>query len=114
MFCCVLFLFAFAVQAKPPEPVMPSGPGPAGGPPAVVVIVKGMVCSFCVQGIEKMLRDLPSVKDLAINLDDRKVSLWTNGLPPTDVQLQKTVRDAGYEVEKIYREPGSSKKAQKP
>ena len=100
-------------EARPPAPTMPAGPGQEAGPAAVVLTVKGMVCSFCVQGIEKMLRDIPNVDDLAIDLDTRQVSLWVKGSPPSNEKLERTIKDAGYEVEHIARQEKPKVKAEK-
>jgi len=83
--------------------MMPNGPGVEAGGAHIVITVKGMVCAFCVQGVEKKLRSLPNVKDLAINLKARKVSLWVEGALPPDDMITEKIKDAGYEVEFIER-----------
>ena len=110
----ICLLWAGLGHGRPPAPVMPSGPGAEAGPAAVQVIVKGMVCSFCVQGVEKMLRQLPAVKDLAIDLKARQVSLWVEGTPPSDRAINETIKDAGYEVESIIRLPKKAPKGNAP
>ena len=44
--------------------------------PSVTILVKGMVCSFCVQGVEKKLRQLKSVSDVRVDLEAKKVKVW--------------------------------------
>lgn len=70
----------------------------------IKVEVNGMVCSFCVQGIEKKFKSLPEIADIKVSLETKKVELNTKGssdLP--DDQIKKIVSDSGYEVVRIVR-----------
>lgn len=70
-----------------------------------VVTVKGMVCSFCAQGIEKKLKKFKEVKSVDVDLDTKKVTLqWNPGPALTEEILQKTIKDAGYEVVSMVKE----------
>lgn len=88
----VIFAFALFVtiqfaQAKP-----------------ITVQVKGMVCGFCAQGIEKKFKALPEVAGVKVSLETKKVDLDTKeGKDVSDEQIRKIVTDAGYDVVKIDR-----------
>jgi copper chaperone CopZ len=70
-----------------------------------IVTVKGMVCSFCAQGIEKKLKTFKEVKAVDVDLDTKKVTLQFNpGQALPDEILQKTIKDAGYEVVSVVKE----------
>ena len=42
----------------------------------IEVLVKGMVCSFCVQGVEKKFGSEDAVEKVEVKLDESKVLLW--------------------------------------
>jgi mercuric ion binding protein len=70
----------------------------------IEVKVKGMVCSMCAQGIQKKFKQLPGVKSLAVNLDNKLVSIETNqGEDVSDAVITKLIKEAGYNVERIER-----------
>ncbi len=78
-------------------------PALAHGKP-ITVQVKGMVCGFCAQGIEKKLRSLPEVSTVDVNLKDKRVSIGTKeGKGLNDEQIKLIIQEAGYEVVKIER-----------
>lgn len=89
----LIFTFAFIAmpllaQAKP-----------------VTVQVKGMVCAFCAQGIEKKFKALPEIASVKVSLESKKVDLDTKeGKDLTDEQIKKIISDAGYDVLKIERD----------
>jgi copper chaperone CopZ len=63
-----------------------------------------MVCSFCAQGIKKTFGRKESVKDVAVDLDTKVVTITTKddaSLP--DTEIRESIVDAGYEVVKIER-----------
>ena len=68
--------------------------------------VKGMVCSFCVQGIEKKFKGEAAVDTVKVNLDDSLVSVWLkkNQLL-SDERITVLVKDAGYNIAEIKRTP---------
>ncbi len=68
------------------------------------VIVKGMVCSFCSQGITKKFQAQPEVATIKVNLDEHLVTIETKaGASIKDEVITKTLSDSGYSVEKISR-----------
>jgi len=70
----------------------------------ITVQVKGMVCAFCAQGIEKKFKALPEVSSVKVSLESKKVDLDTKeGKDLTDDQIKKIVSEAGYDVVKIER-----------
>jgi mercuric ion binding protein len=70
----------------------------------VEVTVKGMVCSFCSQGITKKFKENPIVKSVNVNLDMHLVNLEFNENQKLDDQkIEALLKDAGYGVEKITR-----------
>jgi mercuric ion binding protein len=70
----------------------------------VQVVVKGMVCSFCVQGIEKKFSSVDSVNKVQVDLDISTLSLWLKESKTlTDETITKLVQSAGYNVEEIKR-----------
>lgn len=63
------------------------------------VTVKGMVCSFCAQGIEKKIKNFKEVKSVHVDLDTKKVVVEsTDDKELTQEVLKKTIKDAGYDV----------------
>ncbi len=91
--CCVLLImiYFFAGNALAANKV-------------ITLIVKGMVCSFCAQGIEKKLTAEPSVESVKVNLKDKTVILTLkDGKELSDDKIKRTLTDAGYTVEKIKR-----------
>jgi copper chaperone CopZ len=66
--------------------------------------VKGLVCAFCAQGIEKKLRKLPATADVVVSLEQRLVAVaLKEGRDITDAELRKALTDAGYTVTTIQR-----------
>jgi len=70
----------------------------------VSVIVKGMVCGFCAQGIEKKLKALSEVESVQVSLEKKFVKInFKEGQNITDQQINGILKDSGYDVEKIDR-----------
>lgn len=66
--------------------------------------VKGLVCAFCAQGIEKKLRKLPATADVVVSLEQRLVAVaLKDGQDIPDADLRRALRDAGYTVTTIQR-----------
>ncbi len=65
------------------------------------ITVKGMVCSFCSQGITKKFKDA-GVKTVNVSLEKHLVELeLADGQKLDDNQITTLLKDAGYGVEKI-------------
>jgi copper chaperone CopZ len=72
--------------------------------------VLGMVCGFCVQGIETNLRKLPATADVVVSLEHKMVVVQTrDGETLTDEQLRDAIADAGYDVDSVTRTERSLK-----
>ena len=77
----------------------------AGDTADIDVKVKGMVCSFCVQGIEKKFKGESSVNNVKVNLDESLVSIWLKeNQALSDDRIESLVKDSGYNVAEITRQ----------
>lgn len=66
--------------------------------------VYGMVCGFCAQGIEKILKKNPATQDVVVDLEKKLVVVTTReGKDISDAELTKAIGDAGYDVKQIAR-----------
>lgn len=66
--------------------------------------VHGLVCGFCAQGVEKMLRENPATDGVMVSLEKEIVALTTKpGTDISDQELTKAITDAGYSVKSITR-----------
>jgi copper chaperone CopZ len=66
--------------------------------------VKGLVCAFCAQGIEKKLRKFPATVDVVVSLEQRLVAVaLKDGQDIPDDELRKALTNAGYTVTTIQR-----------
>jgi len=70
----------------------------------VVATVKGLVCSFCAQGIKKTFAKHPAVLETKVDLESKLVTLTLkDGSRVPDEEIEKLITDAGYAVLKIER-----------
>jgi mercuric ion binding protein len=61
--------------------------------------VKGMVCAFCAQGIEKKFKAQPEVDKVQVSLEDKFVKLnFKDGKRLPDDKIKEILKDAGYEA----------------
>lgn len=66
--------------------------------------VKGMVCGFCAQGIEKKFKSQSAVDQIKVSLGEKQVKLTTkDGQDISDETIKKLLAESGYNVEKIQR-----------
>ncbi len=66
--------------------------------------VKGMVCSFCAQGIKKKFSAEPAVSTIDVNLDDKWVKVgFKDNQTLADDKIKALISDAGYNVVSIER-----------
>lgn len=74
----------------------------AGTVTYVKIQVDGLSCPFCAYGLEKNLKKVEGSKDVLINVED---GYTTFNVPkdkqPTEDELKKTVKDAGFTARKI-------------
>jgi len=70
----------------------------------ILINVKGMVCSFCAQGIEKKFKSHTAIKNVNVNLEKSKVRLV---IKPNkridDNKIKDIIVNAGYNIDKIER-----------
>jgi len=72
----------------------------------ITVSVKGMVCSFCAQGIKKTFSRKEGVESVDVDLDKKLVMITTKaGATLSDVAVTESIVDSGYEVTAIERKP---------
>ena len=71
----------------------------------ISVSVKGMVCSFCAQGIKKTFSAQKEVEKVTVDLDKKIVSITTKqGETVSDEGITQAITDAGFEVVEIKRQ----------
>ncbi len=74
----------------------------------ITVTVKGLVCTFCAQGIKKSFMREEQVKNIAVDMETKKVTIETKGSSTiSDEALRSIIKDAGFEVTEIKRGPGA-------
>lgn len=70
----------------------------------ITVRVNGMVCDFCARSLTKVLRRDDNVEDVAIDLEDKTVTiLLTEDGAMDDEAVTEAVLSAGYDVASIER-----------
>ena len=63
----------------------------------ILIKVKGMVCAFCAQGIEKNFNKREEVKSTKVDLDKMEVLIeLKNGKTLSEDTIKKIVTDAGF------------------
>jgi copper chaperone CopZ len=71
---------------------------------AIEMKVYGLVCGFCAQGVEKILRQNPATAEVVVSLKNKLVAVTTKpGQDISDAELTKAITEAGYEVKGISR-----------
>ena len=90
----------------------PTIPQAAESAANIRVKVKGMVCSFCVQGVEKKLLGIDGVKKVTVNLETKTVEMWLHqGKTVADRQIKDAIESAGYNIATITRPGPTTPKA---
>ncbi len=73
-------------------------------PENIKVTVKGMVCSFCAQGVTKKLNAEPAVSKVDVSLEKKIVSIeLKENSKLSDEKITTLLTDSGYNVERIDR-----------
>lgn len=62
-----------------------------------VLNIEGMVCGMCVKHVDKALRDIQGVKDVAVQLESKSAQVQLEQDVPNDV-LKAAIEDAGYQL----------------
>jgi copper chaperone CopZ len=70
----------------------------------IELLVQGMDCSLCVQGLEQRLKTLPGAEQVKLDLERGRLSLMLRpGSRLADETLRTLMRDAGFVVRQIHR-----------
>jgi mercuric ion binding protein len=65
----------------------------------IKVGVKGMVCAFCAQGIEKKFKAQPEVDKVQVSLENKFVKLnFKDGKKLSNDKIKDILKEAGYEA----------------
>jgi len=94
-----LYFHSYAAAQSPAAP-SPAAPSPAV--PSTKVFLKGMVCSFCAQGLIKAFKAAEGVRTVQASLDDGSITLqFMESKTMSEQTISKIVKDSGYDVKKI-------------
>lgn len=67
-------------------------------PQEIKIGVKGMVCAFCAQGIEKNFLKQPEISKVEVSLENKYVKLFfKDGKTLEKEKIAKILKEAGYE-----------------
>jgi copper chaperone CopZ len=67
--------------------------------------VDGLVCAFCVKGIEKSFNKQPETKKIDVSLEDKLVTVVTkDGTTMKDEKIKELITNAGYKVTGIHHQ----------
>jgi len=70
----------------------------------IFVQAKGVVCSFCAQGITETVKKRPEVETVSVDIETGDVTIVTKKDQTLDDETIKSIiEDAGYEVASISR-----------
>ena len=66
--------------------------------------IKGMVCAFCVDNIQKVFKKHKEVKDIHIDLDTKLLTLvFKEGQNMADKKIKQLIKSSGYDVVSIVK-----------
>ncbi|MDR0904581.1 MAG: cation transporter [Oscillospiraceae bacterium] len=63
---------------------------------SLTIEVNGMFCKHCVKSVTSALKDLKSVKNVVVSLDDCTATLEYDADTITIVDVRRAIKDAGY------------------
>ena len=91
----LLTMTAIAFAAEKPKEVIV-----APALQEITVGVKGMVCAFCAQGIEKKFKALKEIEKVQVSLEKKFVKLkFKEGKKLSNDKIAEILKDAGYEAD---------------
>lgn len=62
--------------------------------------VKGMVCAFCAQGIEKKFKAQNEIQSIQVSLENKFIKLkFKNGQRLTKEKISQILKEAGYDAD---------------
>ena len=64
------------------------------------VYIEGMSCNHCKMCVEKALKGIDGVENVAVKLDDKKASITSTKSINND-KIKKVIEDIGFEVKDI-------------
>ena len=67
----------------------------------VTFAVRGMYCPACAKGLETKLMNLPGVREASVSYEDGRAEIVYDSRTVKPEQLEKAVRDAGYQTQKM-------------
>ncbi|MBN8543795.1 MAG: heavy-metal-associated domain-containing protein [Alphaproteobacteria bacterium] len=71
----------------------------------ITVKVNGLVCAFCVQGLEHQFKEHDAVSAVKVDLDAAILTVTTkDGNDISDAEVKRIISDAGFDVTKIERQ----------
>ncbi len=97
----IMLLLLVASQGYAAEPAKSSEPSKSVQAPSneLRVGVKGMVCAFCAQGIEKNFKAQSEVASVEVSLENKYVNLkFKEGKKLSNEKITEILKDAGYEA----------------
>lgn len=65
-----------------------------------ILNIEGMVCGMCVKHVDKALRDIQGIKDVAVHLESKSAQVQLDQDVP-DAVLKAAIEDAGYQLVSI-------------
>lgn len=93
-------------SAAPVEAVKASKATPAAAGKTIVADVEGIVCAFCVQGIQKIFQKKGKADEVVISLELKKVFVTEKkGQSLADDEFRETIRQAGFKTTALTRTP---------
>jgi len=99
-----LSLNSFAATPKA-EPASKTAAKAVAGK-TIVADVDGIVCAFCVQGIQKIFKKSGKANEVVISLAQKKVFIAEKeGQTITDAEFSETIHHAGFKTISITRSP---------
>lgn len=88
---------------------------PASAGETIKVGVKGMVCAFCAQGIQKKFSAQPEVASVKVSLEQKFIELsFVDGKSLAKERIGKLLSEAGYEMVNLGTEGAGGSAGQAP
>lgn len=98
----LVIMVGISVQAKTQNTAAAAQPTAVQAQSAsseITVGVKGMVCAFCAQGIEKKFKAEPEVSHVEVSLENKYVKLqFKEGQSMSHERIAQLLKDSGYEA----------------
>jgi copper chaperone CopZ len=103
------FVLALSLTALSPLAGATPPPGTTTAQPAgetVIARVNGLVCDFCARAVDRVFRRRAEVADVKVDLSTQTLTFTLKpGARMEDATVRTLVRDAGYALVSIERQP---------